>query len=88
MGILENDDEYLTPKDAENASVQVSFSGYLKLVNQIQKKNPSWRKGQTHFNVLHDVRPDLAELIRGTSIDPFHKDCVLSEFLHRVATMW
>lgn len=29
------------------------------------------RYGQAWFNALHDVRPDLADQIRGTDVDPF-----------------
>lgn len=30
------------------------------------------RKGQAYFNALHKVRPDLADHIQGTKIDPFY----------------
>lgn len=33
---------------------------------------PQWRYGQSLFNTLLGIRPDLAEQIRGTEIDPFH----------------
>lgn len=32
-----------------------------------------WRYGQAMFNHLLSIRPDLAEQIRGTEIDPFYK---------------
>lgn len=64
------------------------FVAYLNLVVVTRADNPSWRKGQTHFNVLSDVRPDLSERVRGTRLDPFHKDCVLGEFLNYVAKNW
>ena len=35
--------------------------------------HPQWRLGQTLFNVLSDVRPDLAQQVRGTEHDPFYK---------------
>ena len=31
-----------------------------------------WREGQRFFNFLYQVRPDLAERLRGTLGDPFH----------------
>lgn len=43
-----------------------------------------WRWGQTAFNVLSELRPDLAEEVRGTDMDPFHDDrkyILLFEFL-------
>lgn len=66
----------------------LTYSGYLHLVEIVRKKNPSWRKGQAFFNVLADVRPDLSETIRGTDIDPFHRDCKLAEFLFTVSQEW
>lgn len=33
-----------------------------------------WRVGQALFNNLLDVRPDLAEQIRGTDKDPFYAE--------------
>jgi hypothetical protein len=33
---------------------------------------PHWRYGQALFNILLDVRPDLAEQVRGTDKDPFY----------------
>lgn len=69
-------------------SAKLDFTDYLKLVVIVRSENPSWRKGQTYFNVLHDVRPDLAELIRGTSIDPFYRECNFAEFMYRLSIMW
>lgn len=42
------------------------------LVGYIQAQHPEWRRGQTEFNVLETVRPELANLIRATGIDPFY----------------
>lgn len=66
----------------------VTFSQYLRLVVLAKEANPSWRTGQTYFNVLDNVRPDLADKICGTAIDPFHRDCVLAAFLGQISTMW
>lgn len=32
------------------------------------------RMGQALFNALHDLSPELADLIRGTDVDPFYND--------------
>lgn len=40
----------------------------------------SWRKGQTYFNVLTKLHPELAEEVRGSKIDPFYNDERLPEF--------
>ena len=42
------------------------------------------RFGQIVFNYLEDVRPDLANKIRATEMDPFHNDknmAALNEYL-------
>lgn len=40
---------------------------------QLAIKN-DWRLGQALFNHLDDVRPDLADAIRGTDNDPFYAE--------------
>ena len=54
---------------------------YLKKVEEVRKLNPNWRNGQTHFNVLCDMYPELAEKVRCSNIDPFHNDNILPNFL-------
>ena len=42
------------------------------------------RKGQTFFNVLREMEPELADRIAGTADDPFYNDGKLPGFLLRV----
>lgn len=53
-----------------------------------QEPPPAWRAGQYVFNVLHAVRPDLAEAVRGTALDPFHRDDRLPALLDHLARAW
>lgn len=46
------------------------------------------RYGQHWFNTLYAVRPDIADKIRATKLDPFHKDNVSHETLDFVITNW
>lgn len=39
---------------------------------RFQDKFPTERLGQAYFNALEHSHPELAELVRGTSADPFH----------------
>ena len=39
-----------------------------------QESKGSLRYGQVLFNTLCEVRPGLAEQLRGSNIDPFYKD--------------
>lgn len=38
----------------------------------IKASRHQWRYGQAMFNHLLEVRPDLAEAVRGTDKDPFY----------------
>jgi len=48
------------------------ISDYERAVAQNLLDFPNWRYGQTLFNTLFETKPDLAEKIIGTEIDPFH----------------
>ena len=52
----------------------VSYQEYTDAVRQAQAENPTWRPGQTFFNVLWHMHQDLAEQVSGTNIDPFYSD--------------
>lgn len=40
------------------------------------KQQTGWRYGQAFFNCLFDERPDIAEELRGTPVDPFYRTVV------------
>lgn len=47
------------------------------------------RLGQKLFNVLYAFyRPDIANKIRGSIIDPFHNDNKVTAFLEKVDELW
>jgi hypothetical protein len=50
--------------------------------------DPTWRLGQTYFNILARVRPELAESVRGTMNDPFYLDDRIPAFLSYLAMHW
>jgi len=66
----------------------MTFADYVALVEQRQAEQPTWREGQTYFNVLYDHRPDLSELVRATVLDPFHDADIVPDFLVFVAAHW
>jgi hypothetical protein len=61
----------------------MTYDQYLDEVKRIWSStaHPEWRMGQTYFNVLYAIRPDLANRIRGSSLDPFYFDDRIYEFL-------
>ena len=68
----------------------MTYDGYLNLVDRTNKEHPEWRYGQTLFNILHRVRPDLSEKIRGSKLDPFYKYTYneIHPFLRYVQENW
>ncbi len=46
------------------------------------------RAGQFAFNLLLGYRPALAEEIRGTVLDPYHRNEVHGEFVEFVKARW
>lgn len=58
------------------------IADFRKMVDARRRRFPFEREGQAAFNVLYfeRVSPQLADQIRGTSIDPFYDDQVLACF--------
>lgn len=54
---------------------------YKKLRENLKKE--SWRYGQTVFNTMYTLHPDVAQKYCGTLIDPFHNDDVVDEFIEK-----
>ena len=47
-----------------------------------------WRQGQLFFNLLSGVNPRVAELLRGSPIDPFYRDKVSDKVWDFVMDKW
>ena len=63
-----------------------TFEDFVKKVGEVHV--PELRDGQRAFNVLWACRPDLAEQVRGTAIDPFYRDEMLPSFYEWVGENW
>lgn len=66
----------------------INYEDFLALVDKYEKSVKDWRYGQAYFNILSSVRPELAELIRGSMYDPFHKDEVSQQIHTYVKSKW
>jgi len=67
----------------------ISYEEFIKKVHELYKKlNGQWRLGQAYFNILSNVRPSIAESIRATIHDPFHKDVISKELEDIVQSKW
>lgn len=69
------------------------FEFHRSVMAQIGNRGPGVRIGQFVFNKLHDVRPDVANALRTTTMDPFHwNNLAWSEmkgmFWDRVIDLW
>lgn len=66
----------------------MSFDDYLRQVWTVQREQPEWRPGQTYFNVLHAVRPDLSAQVRASRLDPFYMNHRIDAFLEWTLDHW
>lgn len=63
-------------------------SDFLALATSTFDEKTEMRYGQHWFNTLNRVRPDIADRIRATVLDPFYRDRVSHETLHFVVANW
>lgn len=71
----------------------MTFEEYIQEVQRTFEKwstaSDPWRMGQTYFNVLCELRPDLSEQIRSDfNLDPFYRDQVIPEFTAWARAHW
>lgn len=65
-----------------------TYEEYTAAVAEKLVAFPYWRRGQAAFNLLWEMRRDLAEQIHTTQRDPFHRDDRLPDFLGWVEANW
>jgi len=56
--------------------------------NENNKDIVVWRDGQLFFNFLSGINPRVADLLRGSLIDPFHRDEVSDKVWDLVMDKW
>jgi hypothetical protein len=70
----------------------ISFNDFLAdasiQYNKLSREDNSIRYGQVYFNLLKDSRPDIAEKLRGSVLDPFHRNQVSTEVHAFVEYLW
>lgn len=65
----------------------MTFEEYMKkVVDHYLLGGVRW--GQAYWNVLTEADNDLANDIRGRSIDPFYDDARLGDFLYYIQRKW
>lgn len=65
-----------------------TYSEYVAEVRNTLDQHPYWRQGQAAFNVLWNIRQDLANQVHTSKLDPFHRDDRLPEFYEWVEENW
>jgi len=66
----------------------VTFADFLALATRTFDEKADLRYGQHWFNTLYEVRPDIANKVRGSIFDPFHRDHVSQQAVFFVAENW
>ena len=66
----------------------ITFAEYQSAVVRMQRRHPEWRRGQTAYNVLRKLRPDLVDEVLFTPLDPFSQDERLEAFLSYIEEHW
>lgn len=52
----------------------LEYATFLTCVEVVQKICPEWRYGQTVYNVMRTLRPDLENQVAQTELDCFQRD--------------
>lgn len=69
-------------------SAELTWSDLTIAIAQAHNAHPEWRYGQLLFNVVHELRPDISERLRSTSVDPFYDSKLSESFLNEVWSLW
>jgi hypothetical protein len=74
---------------SDEVPAQSDFGVFRRFVELECGRHRNWREGQTAFNLLYILRPDLSEQIRGdVQLDPFYVDGKLPAFWAWVEQEW
>lgn len=66
----------------------MTFQEFIHAVQLYRMKYTQQRVGQAFFNVLYEVRPDISEQVRATTLDPFYRNDRVAPFLRFVKANW
>jgi hypothetical protein len=67
---------------------KISYEDFDQLVKSTHESKPEWKYGQVYYNLLSYHRPDIANQIQGTLMDPFHKTQVSLHTINFVKSKW
>lgn len=80
----------MTEEELENATMPFDefVVKYKREWTIHRREKGAQRKGQFLFNLLHDVRPDVANNLRGSMFDCFYNDVRIPAFLAWAKKVW
>lgn len=61
---------------------------FIARVHKTHLQNPHWRLGQTYFNMLVLIDPDVSNIILNTKYDPYHNDNNIENLLDYLDSMF
>lgn len=64
----------------------MTYDEYLATVDRTDRLG--LRRGQHYYNVLYNLRPDLANAVCDTPADPFYDDSRIDDFLIFIQVNW
>lgn len=67
---------------------ECTYPYFLKVVAETLPRELGIRYGQHYFNVLNIIRPRVAEAIRGSALDTFHRSEVSPDVEKFVIESW
>ena len=70
------------------AAFHIHLSEYDPSHRNYKKEVVVWRQGQLFFNLMCQDNPRVAEMLRGSIRDPFHKDQISIEVWDFVMDNW
>lgn len=66
----------------------MTYDQFLEQVNLAHETQSEQRLGQIYFNLLSQVRPQIAEELRGSMLDPFFKHRITQVTNDFVSQRW
>ena len=81
MAFAQNTDKYLSFNDFL-ADVSITYE------HSVRAGSTDTCYGQIYFNFLSEAKPDIAEQLRATELDPSHRDNILPGTHNFVESRW
>lgn len=66
----------------------MDFAEFLAFATRTFPDDGDIRYGQHWFNTLYAVRPDIADQVRGSRLDPFYKTALNPDLIPFVLERW